>query len=105
MTRIGLFHHNAVGAARDVDAAVSWWRKAAMLGDADGQAMLGAAHHIGQGVPRDPVTAYAWLMRARWGGSKLAERFISPVFASLSPAEVERGKELARALPETEAGS
>ncbi len=74
-----------------------------MLGDADGQAMLGAAHHIGQGVPRDPVTAYAWLMRARWGGSKLAERFISPVFASLTPAEVERGKELARALPAVEA--
>jgi hypothetical protein len=64
--------------------------------------MLGAAHHIGQGVPRDRVKAYAWLMRARWGGSKLAERFLSPVFASLSPAEIEAGKDLARRLPEAE---
>jgi TPR repeat protein len=100
MTRIGLFHHNALGAERDAAAAVSWWRKAAKLGDADGQAMLGAAYHIGQGVPKDPVQAYAWLMRARWGGSKLAERFISPVFSSLTAEEVERGKDLARWLSE-----
>jgi hypothetical protein len=42
-------------------------------------------------------------MRARWGGSKLAERFLSPVFATLSAAEIEAGTELARHLPEAEA--
>jgi hypothetical protein len=41
-------------------------------------------------------------MRARWGGSKLAERFLSPVFATLSPDEIEAGKDLARRLPEAE---
>ena len=46
-----------------------------LLGDADGQAMLGAAHHLGAGVPRDPVAALAWLMRARTARSKFADRF------------------------------
>jgi len=28
-------------------AAADWWRKAATRGDADAQAMLGAAYHLG----------------------------------------------------------
>lgn len=95
MTRLGLFHHNALGVPRDGDAAVRWWRQAALLGDADGQAMLGAAYQIGQSVPRDPVQAYAWLRRARRGGSKLAERFIYAVRASLSPDQIVAAEALA----------
>ena len=41
-----------------------WWRRGAMRGDADGQAMLGAACHLGAGVPVDAVEALAWLLRA-----------------------------------------
>ncbi|MDX2258373.1 MAG: tetratricopeptide repeat protein [Hyphomicrobiaceae bacterium] len=100
MTRIGLFHHNALGVPRDAEAAVGWWQKAARLGEPDGQAMLGAAYHIGQGVPRDPVRAYAWLRRARWGKSKLAERFIYAVRASLSEAEIAAAEALAEMLSE-----
>lgn len=88
MTRLGLFHHNALGVPRDSEAAVTWWRRAALLGEADAQAMLGAAHHIGQGVSRDAILAYAWLRRARRGGSKLAERFIYAVRASLTADEI-----------------
>lgn len=94
MTRLGLFYHNALGVARDSTAAVMWWRKAADLGDADAQAMLGAAHHIGQGVAKDPVLAYAWLRRARRGGSKLAERFIYAVRASLSADQISAAEAL-----------
>ena len=42
---------------------------------------------------------------SRWSGSKLAERFLSPVYATLSPTEIEAGRELARQLPEAEVGS
>jgi hypothetical protein len=88
MTRLGNFHHNALGVARNPDAAVRWWRKAALLDEPDAQAMLGAAHHIGQGVPKDAIAAYAWLRRASRGGSKLAERFIYAVRASMSAEDI-----------------
>jgi TPR repeat protein len=87
MTRIGILYNNALGVERDVHAAASWWRKAALLGDADGQAMLGAAHHIGAGVARDPVAALAWLTRARAGGSPFAARFYDGVRASCTAAQ------------------
>jgi TPR repeat protein len=100
MTRIGLFHHNALGIPRDSAAAVHWWRKAVLLNDADAAAMLGAAYHVGQGVSRDPVRAYAWLRRARWGKSLLAENFVYAVRASLDENGILAAEDLAERLPD-----
>ena len=88
MTRLGNLHHNALGVARDPATAASWWRKAAELDDADGQAMLGAALLTGAGIPRDPVAALTWLLRARAGGSALAQNFIRPARAGLTADEI-----------------
>ncbi len=82
MTRVGMLHHNALGVPRDPAEAVGWWRRAAMLGDADGQAMLGAACHLGAGVPADAVEALAWLLRAQAGGSSLANRYLTAARAA-----------------------
>jgi TPR repeat protein len=41
--------------------------------------MLGAAYHLGSGVTRDPVAAFAWLLRARAGGSALANPYFAAV--------------------------
>ncbi len=49
MTRLGMIFHNALGVERDANAAADWWRKGATRGDADAQAMLGAAYHLGSG--------------------------------------------------------
>lgn len=91
MTRLGLILHQETssGAAGtpDESEAATWWRKAAEAGDADGQALLGAAHHLGVGVPRDRIAAFAWLLRAKSGHSELAERFFDTVRATLSPEE------------------
>jgi len=92
MTRLGLMAHEAhlareIGAPDD-SVAAGWWRKAAEAGDADGAALLGAAHHLGVGVARDRVAAFAWLLRAKTGGSALAERFFDAVRATLSPEEL-----------------
>ncbi|MGL1465880.1 tetratricopeptide repeat protein, partial [Vibrio parahaemolyticus] len=65
MTRLGLFHHNALGVERNPHEAARWWQKSALLGDADGQAMLGVAHHLGAGVAKDNVRALAGLTLAR----------------------------------------
>jgi len=91
MTRLGLMAHEAhlageIGAP-DETVAAGWWRKAAEAGDADGAALLGAAHHLGVGVARDRVAAFAWLLRAKAGGSALAERFFDAVRTTLSPEE------------------
>ena len=69
-----------------------WWGKAAALGDADGQAMLGAAHHMGAGVARDAVAALAWLLRAQHGGSKLAAPFLPAARAACTPDAAARSR-------------
>ena len=65
MTRLGMLYPQCARRRARRGSGAGWWRKAAMLGDADGQAMLGAALHLGAGVTRDPLAALAWLMRAR----------------------------------------
>ncbi len=74
---------------------------AAARGDADGQAMLGAAHVLGAGVARDGVAALAWLLRARAGGSALAEPFLKTVRDALSADQIAEAERRAAApLPE-----
>jgi TPR repeat protein len=87
MTRLGMLYHNALGVPRDPAEAVSWWRRGAAAGDADGQAMLAAACYLGNGVERDPVEAFTWLLRARAGGSALAAPFFDVVGAALDAEE------------------
>jgi TPR repeat protein len=101
MTRVGMIHHNALGVERNPAAAAAWWTKAATRGDADGQAMLGAAHVLGAGVPRDGVAALAWLLRAKSGGSTLAEPFLNNARSALSADEnAEAERRAAAPLPE-----
>ena len=83
MTRLGMIYHNALEVDRDPAAAATWWTKAAARGDADGQAML-ARNLLGAGVPRDGIAALAWLLRARAGGSPLAELFLKAAHRALS---------------------
>jgi hypothetical protein len=96
-----MIFHNALGVERDAAQAVTWWRRGAERGDADGQAMLGAAFHLGSGVPHAPVEALVWLLRARAGGSALSRQFFDAVRAALSSAQVADAEQRAAApLPE-----
>jgi len=98
MTRLGMMFHNALGVPRDPAQAVHWWRRGALRGDADGQAMLGAALHLGTGVSRDPVMALAWLLRARDAGSARAAAFLGPARDALSAAQIAEAQRRALAL-------
>ena len=101
MTRLGMIHHNALGVDRDPAAAARWWAKAAARGDADAQAMLGAALHMGAGVPRDPFAGFVWLLRAQAGGSELAYPFLRAAEAALPLEEAGRARrEADQPLPE-----
>ena len=93
MTRLGMIFHNALGVERNAGQAAAWWERGAALGDADGQAMLGAAYQLGAGVKKDPIAAMTWLLRARAGGSALATQFFGAARAALGAdqfAEAER---------------
>jgi TPR repeat protein len=54
--------------------------------------MLGAAYFLGTGVPRDGVSALAWLLRAKAGGSKLADPFLLPARSALSADDAARAE-------------
>jgi TPR repeat protein len=96
-----MIFHNALGVARDPATAAMWWRRAAERGDADGQAMLGAACYLGAGVGHDPVEALAWLLRARAGGSALSRQFFQAVRTVLAADEIaEAERRAAVPLPE-----
>jgi hypothetical protein len=69
-----------------------------LLGDADGQAMLGAAYHLGAGVERDPVAALAWLARARAGRSPFADRFYAGVHQCCTADEIREAEHRAAAV-------
>lgn len=95
MIWLGMIFHNALGVDRDPAQPASWWRRRAECGDADGQAMLGAAYHLGAGVKR------TWLSRTHAGGSALAAGFLDAVRAGLSAQEIAAGERRAAApVPE-----
>ena len=100
MSRLGMLYHGATGAERDPASAAEWWRRGAEQGDADAQAMLGAAHHLGRGVALEGVAALVWLLRGQAGGSALAARFLRAARAARSPAEIAEAERRAKqALP------
>jgi TPR repeat protein len=52
------------GVPQDDAEAVSWYRKAAELGNASAQFNLGVMYHFGQGVPQDGAEAVSWYRKA-----------------------------------------
>jgi uncharacterized protein len=97
MTRMGMIYYNALGVDRDPAVAVAWWAKAAAHGDADAQAMLGAAYILGIGLVRDGVAALSWLLRAQAGHSLLANKFLKSARSALSADEIAEAERRAAA--------
>jgi TPR repeat protein len=54
-------------------AAISWYRKAAVQGDAEGQFRLGLGYDIGKGVQQDYTTAMSWFRKAAAQGHTEAQ--------------------------------
>lgn len=96
MTRLGMFHHNAIGVPRNPEAAVRWWQAAAERGDADAQAMLGAAILTGAGIARNRIDALAWLYRAMIADSALARPFQVAARDGLTRAQQDEAERRAR---------
>jgi hypothetical protein len=88
--RLGEAYAEGRGVDRNVDAAESWYEKAALQGETSAQLKLGAMFANGKGVARNNNAAYIWYgMAARLGsGPGKAER--DKLAALLQPAEREQ---------------
>lgn len=62
--RIGIMYRDGLGTAKNLDAAVEWFRKAATKGNASAQVNLGLAYQLGQGVLKDEARAAHWYRKA-----------------------------------------
>lgn len=87
----------APGAPRDISNAVSWWRDAAMSGDARAQYNMAVRYYFGRGVAADEVEAYAYLNLAAIVDSEAADMW-SRTFRDVSPKVANEGQKRTREL-------
>ena len=64
------------GVTRDSVRAATWFRRAAMLGDAEAQFQMGRAYERGLGVPVNLAEALAWYRKAAAQGNARAENYL-----------------------------
>jgi TPR repeat protein len=70
------------GVERDYSEAVSWYRRAAEQGHAQGQTSLGAMYGSGRGVSPDDAEAVRWYRRAAEQGFALAQTYLGSMYRS-----------------------
>lgn len=64
MVNIGLIYEHGNGVPLDYTEAMSWYRKAAQLGDAQAQFNIALLYQEGKGVKQDQSEAIAWYRKA-----------------------------------------
>lgn len=69
------------GVEQDYQEAVTWYKKAAELGDADGQFALGVMYVNGLGVIRDEIEAMQWFRKAAEQGHAPSQTNIGSMYA------------------------
>jgi hypothetical protein len=94
---LGLLYAMGNGVPHDGAEAARWFVRAAGQGVTLAQENLGVLYANGTGVPRDLVQAHAWLSISLAGGQATAAERLAAVEPRLSPAELVRARELARA--------
>ena len=67
IVRLGSLHEHGLGGKTDVQAALKYYRRAAKLGDADAQNVIGFLYDTGRGVRQSYKRALKWYARAATG--------------------------------------
>lgn len=100
-TYMRLSHVIAPGAPKDISNAISWWRDAALSGDARAQYNMAVRYYFGRGVVADEIEAYAYLNLAAIEDSDAAEMWTSnfkDASLKLATAGQKRTRELQREI-------
>lgn len=77
---LGVMHENGLGTSKDVEAAASWYEKAAAAGVASAQYNLGIFHQLGTGVPHDLTKALEYHRRAAVQGHSRAQNNLGTMY-------------------------
>lgn len=83
------------GISEDTAIAISWYRRAADLGDAPSQGRLGWIYQYGRGVPEDVAQAISWYRKAADQGDFVSQNSLGQIY-EYGDGEVEMSKETAR---------
>ncbi|MFQ5984322.1 MAG: tetratricopeptide repeat protein [Alphaproteobacteria bacterium] len=86
-----------VGVRQDYREAAKWYRRAAEQGEVIAQINLGELYATGRGVAKDDVLAYMWFSLAAADGHPYAEVARDELAPRMTPDQVARAEELARA--------
>jgi TPR repeat protein len=81
------------GAAKDLEAAVGWYLKAADQSMPTAQFALGKMLMEGKGVVQDDAAALQWLSLAHVNGSKRADDYVKHLIKRMDPSEVQAVRE------------
>jgi TPR repeat protein len=96
--RLGQLDLRGTATLQDFGKAQSWLHKAATAGDARAQEHLGHIYALGLGVPQDMSQAYGWYENAAVHGDGLAERMRDDLLKRMSPAEIDKGEQIAKEI-------
>ncbi len=80
MIEIGQMYQDGRGTPRDDAAAARWYRKAADLGDPEGQHKLGGMYYLGSDVSRDYREALGWFVKAANQGLASAQYLLGTMY-------------------------
>jgi TPR repeat protein len=94
---LGVMYANGQGVIQDDKQAVNWYKKAAEQGYASAQSTLGFMYYNGQGVLQDKVYAHMWYNISASNGNDDAPRNRDIVAKELTPSQLEKSQDLARA--------
>ncbi len=97
-TRLGEIYLHGNLTPPDYRKAFDFLGKAARQGDPRAAMLLGQTYRFGLGTPVDPIESYAWSEVAVIEGLSFAKIEREAAFASMSPADREKGAERARVL-------
>lgn len=101
--QLGEWFEHGAGVPQDITVAAKWYRKAAELGDEEGQAAIGSCYYDGLGVPQNYAMAYVWLSLAAAHGGVGVTEIRDKAAKRLSPEQLsEAQKEAARLSGEIE---
>ena len=76
LTLMGHHYYEGAGLKKDFKQAASWYKKAAMMGDAEAQYWLGEMYYSGRGVQRNEAEGKKWMMESAKQGFDMAKGWL-----------------------------
>lgn len=95
---LGVMYREGQGVEQDLSAAFSWFHRAAVQGNSAAQSNLGTMYGSGEGTTVDYVQAYAWFHLAASEGNAVARMNRDIAAGLMTPADLERARDLAEEL-------